>query len=196
MKRLLPLALLTAVVTMMSSVTRPCHAQALKIGVVRFTALINGYKGTLAEHDRTIKKREMLRQQEIEKRDELTRLNAKLKQHTPDSEAYKKTEDELRQKRADLETWKRMKNEEVLSDATRLMREIYQDIETGAADFGRKNGYALILKEDDLNLAEATIPEQLSVNIALRKVLYYDPSLDITDALLKHLNESYDARKK
>jgi Skp family chaperone for outer membrane proteins len=174
---------------------QPAAAQTLKIGVVRFTSLVNGYTRMQAEQDAGLKKRDQLRLEQTGRTDEINRLNAKLQQHTPDSEAYKKTEDELRQKKADLETWTRVKTDELMSDETRIIREIYEDVDAASAEYGKKNGFALILKEDDLDLVKAGLAE-LKVKVALRKILYFDPSLDITDAIVKVLNDRYQARQK
>lgn len=174
----------------------PCWcADATKIGVVRFTALVNGYKRMQGEQDASVKKRTRLQQDQDTKQSEINTLTAKLQQHTPDSEAYKKTDAELREKKAAMDTWMRVKQDELITEDTRIMREVYEDVEAAASDFGKKNGYSLILKEDDLDLGKASIAE-LKIKVALRKVLYSDPSIDVTDALLKVLNDKFTARAK
>ena len=69
------------------------------------------------------------------------------------------------------------------------------DVETACKEYGKKNAYTLILKEDDLDLEKSAMAE-LKFKVALRKVLYADPSIDITDAMIKLVNQNYDARKK
>jgi Skp family chaperone for outer membrane proteins len=195
MKRAMLVALAAALLMLVLPAAPSGAADAPKIGVVRFTALVNGYKRMQAEQDASIKKREQLRQEQTAKQDEVNRLSAQLQQNAPDSEAYKKTDADLRQKRADLEAWTRMKTEELINEETRIIRQIYEDVEAAAAEYGKKHSYSLIIKEDDLDLVKAGIAE-LKVKVALRKVLYSDPALDITDALVKLLNEKYAAPKK
>lgn len=195
MKRFLPVAVLSVLMCLVALTSPSWAADNVKIGLVRFTALVNGYKRMQVEQDAGIKKRDQLRQEQAAKQDELDKLTAKLQQNTPDSDAYKKTEEELRQKKADLETWARVKSEELMNEETRIIREIYQDVEAAVVDYGRQNHYTLILKEDDLELAKASIAE-VKIKVALRKVLYADPSIDITDAVIKLLNERYEARDK
>ena len=174
----------------------PCwSADAVKIGTVNFTLLVKGYNRMKVEQDAGIKIREQLRQEDAARRDEINGLAGKLQQHTPDSDAYKKTDAELRQKKAALDTWWRLKQEELIDEDARIMRGIYLDVEAAAMDYGKKNAYTLILKEDDLDISKAGVNE-LQFRVALRKVLYADPSTDITDALVKTLNEKYKARTK
>jgi len=194
MKRKLTLLVLTLLASAMLAGTGWC-ADGTKIGLVNFTKLVNSYKRMQGELESSVKRRAQLEQEQTVKKDDIAKLATKLQQHTPESDAYKKTETEIRQKRADLETWTRINQEELLNEDTRIMREVYEDVEAAAADYGRKNAYTLILREDDMELAKATMNE-LKFKVALRKVLYYDPSIDITNPLVKVLNERYEARAK
>ena len=197
MKRYICLAVLVAMVFLAAPASPSWSADNTtgKIGVVRFSALVNGYKRMQAEQDAGIKKRDQLRQEQTARQDEINRLAAKLQQNTPDSDAYKKTDEELRQKKADLETWTRVKTEELIAEETRIIRDIYMDVETACKDYGKKNAFTLILKEDDLDLEKSALTE-LKFKVALRKVIYFDPSIDITDPIIKLVNQNYEARKK
>ena len=166
------------------------HAADAKIGVLRFTALINGYKRMQIEQKASITKRKELQKEQASRRDELNRLEAKLQQHAPGSEAYNRTEDELQQKKAELETWARREAQKLLLEEGRIIRSIYDDVQKAATEVGRNGGYALILKEDDFDLVGTRVTE-LKLKVALRKILYVDPSLDITEAVLKLLNKTY-----
>lgn len=189
-KRCLFLVLLSGVLVSVLLSDALHAADATKIGVVRFTALINGYKRMQDEQKTSTAKRKELQAEQKSRYDELQRLNAKLQQHTPGSEAYNKTEDMLQQKKAELEAWARREAQKLLVDEARIIRGIYDDVQKAVTEFGRKGGYALILKEDDLDLVGARVTE-LKLKVALRKILYVDPSVDITEAVLKLLNKTY-----
>ena len=81
-----------------------CSAADQKIGVVCFSTLVTGYQRMLEEQEANSRKRDDLMKEQNARRDEINRLAAKLQQHTPDSEAYRKTEDEIRTKTAELES--------------------------------------------------------------------------------------------
>ena len=189
-KRCLFFALLSGVLVSVLLSGTLHAADATKIGVVRFTALINGYERMQSEQKASITKRKELQAEQKSKHDELLRLNAKLQQHTPGSGAYNKTENELQQKKAEMEAWARREAQKLLIEEARIIRSIYDDVQKAVTEFGRKGGYALILKEDDLDMAGARVTE-LKLKVALRKILYVDPSVDITEAVLKLLNKTY-----
>jgi len=186
-------ALLAGAVLLLSS--SPGVAAEQKIGVVRFSKLITGYDRMLEEQSANTKKRDDLLKEQNAKRDEINRLAAKLQQHTPDSEAYKSTQDEIRTKTAELETWTKLQGQELVQEESRIIREIYEDVEAAAGKFAKRYGYTLIFKEDDLDLARSRMAE-LKIKVALKKILYFDPSVDITDDLLKALNKTYKSTRK
>lgn len=175
--------------------TPTCEAADQKIGVVRFGKLISGYQRMIEEQQANILTRDELVKEQNARRDEINRLGAKLQQHTPESEAYAKTQSEIRTKTAELETWAKVKSQELVEDEGRIIRGIYEDVEGAAGTFAKKNGYTLIFKEDDLDLANSRMAE-LKIKVALKKILYFDPSVDITDDLLKTLNKTYKASRK
>ena len=53
----------------------------------------------------------------------------------------------------------------------------------------------ILIVEDDLDLAKSNMRE-LQLKVALKKILYFDPSADITDDLLKAVNKAYKASRK
>lgn len=173
----------------------PLRAQETKIGVLRFTDAVNAYARTKDIQTETMAKLDALRKEDTDKRDEINRLTAKLQQATPGSEAYGQTEKEVEAKKAEYDTWSRMKNQELINDEANMLRDIFHDIEQATQEYGRANRYTLIIKKDDLDLLRVRA-DDLKLKLALRKVLYFDPAADVTDGVVKLLNEGYTAKKK
>jgi Skp family chaperone for outer membrane proteins len=75
-----------------------------------------------------------------------------------------------------------------------LLRELYNDIDAAAEEYAKKNGYTMVL----LNDQSAAVPEGLTerefLELASRKkMLYADPTLDITAELITYMNNKYKA---
>ena len=163
--------------------------------MVKFTTLINSYERMQDEQKTNLAKRDKLRVEQNKRVEEMKQLAAKLKQHTPESEAYRKTEEDLREKQAGFEAWGRVEQQKLIEEETRIIRGVYEEIERATAEFAKKNGYVVILKEDELDLAKAA-GRELKLTLALRKILYVDPSVDVTAKVLALLNKKYKSQPR
>jgi len=72
---------------------------------------------------------------------------------------------------------------------------IYTEVNRIAEAIGREKGFTLVLKSDPIpTLENSQVP--LSQQMEQRAVLYHEAETDITDELIRRLNESYAERKK
>jgi Skp family chaperone for outer membrane proteins len=76
----------------------------------------------------------------------------------------------------------------------RYTKEVYQDVLDAVDKVAKERGYQLVLFKESANLTSRTYDELLE-QIARRKVLYSDSSLEITDDVLKRLNRDYAVKK-
>lgn len=83
-----------------------------------------------------------------------------------------------------------------LSLYTEKKTAIYNEIIRIAAIIGNDRGFDLILRAEEAQLDSEMLTERnLTSKIQQRLVLYHAPNLDITDDVIKGLNEEYDRRK-
>jgi Skp family chaperone for outer membrane proteins len=71
-----------------------------------------------------------------------------------------------------------------------IQMDIYNGIRAVVDQFGKDNGFDLIIKVDEPKLEEDS-PESVSRRISTRPVLYANPALDITDKIIDQLNAIY-----
>lgn len=75
-----------------------------------------------------------------------------------------------------------------------LIRELYQDIQTAAAAFARKNGYDLVVVDDRaMTLPDQATEEQMNLVIQNKRVMFAAETLDVTAALAQEMNNQYQA---
>lgn len=119
---------------------------------------------------------------------------AKLEQATPaDKPALAKA---LREKiiRAEFE---KQYSEKLLGEMSgEVIREIYLKIDAATERLAKQNGYQLVLASDEKN----PIPERGSTgdilrSIATKRMLFVDPSLEITQEVVTLMNNEYAAKK-
>jgi len=91
---------------------------------------------------------------------------------------------EFQQTRIDLE-------EQIARQHDKSVRGLFGKLNRIVAAYAQQNGVQLVLKKQDVDLAEPETVEQ-SLQIATTEVLYADPALDISDAVVEALNAAYE----
>jgi len=172
----------------------PAVAHAFKIGVVDVSRVFDGYK---KRDDLNVRLEEFRRQkaQDIETlRAEVGRLGDKIQLLVSGTDERKTVEQELSKKRVELEAARQVAAEEVEKKYRDFLVEVYKDISDAARLYGEAQGYDLILKTETLDMETDSTPD-LQLLLSTQKILYYSPSLDITEILIQNLNTKYEASK-
>lgn len=165
-----------------------------RIGVVDFNRFLDGYDKMKDADAQFIATQKALGEEAKKRATEIQQLDATLAMHTPGSDAYAKTEKDIRQKKAEYDTWSKMKTAELLDRERDVVRSLYLDVEKASADYARANRLSLVLKTDKADLS-ATSVSDLHLLLKMKQVLYYSPDVDITDAVLAALNADYRKQK-
>jgi len=168
--------------------------EPLRIGVVDFSRFLDGYDKMKDADAQFLETQKSLRKEADARAAEINRLNATLAMHTPGSDAYAKTEKDILQKRAEYDTWTKMKTSELLDRERDVVRALYLDVEKAAADYARANRLSVVLKTDKADLGVTSISD-LHLMLRMKQVLYFSTDVDITDAVLAALNADYRRQK-
>jgi len=91
---------------------------------------------------------------------------------------------EFQQTRLELE-------EQIARQHDRSVRSLFGKLNGIVASYAQQHGIQLVLKKQDVDLTEAETVEQ-SLQIATTEVLYADPALDISEAVVAELNAGYE----
>ena len=127
------------------------------------------------EFDKVLEKSVKEKEDQISKQeDEIKRLTEELE--IKNEKEKLKTQEDIDEKRRKLADFKRAAQSELDRQNDKLVREIVLEINEVVKDYGQKEGYGLILKSSS--------------------ILYGDPGMDITDNIVKILNENYNKREK
>jgi Skp family chaperone for outer membrane proteins len=77
-----------------------------------------------------------------------------------------------------------------------MLRDLYLKISETSARLARKNGYSLVLASDQSVQIPKGDPQDITRAIALRRMIYVDGALDITQELVTMMNNEYAAGGK
>ncbi|HUU59501.1 MAG TPA: hypothetical protein VMZ50_08160, partial [Phycisphaerae bacterium] len=76
----------------------------------------------------------------------------------------------------------------------RLTQDLYQEIRQAVAAVAKSRGVDVVLFFERKERPTNSTPE-LARQIETRLVIWHDPRLDLTEAILAHLNKAYKERK-
>lgn len=140
-----------------------------KVAFVDLASVFNDYEKT-KEFDVKLEGTQKAKQEEIDSKVEVIKgLQEKLSLLS-DKEKEKKQE-EIDAKTRELQEFQRESEKTLITDRDERLKEILQDIQTIVENIAKKEGYDLILNE--------------------RVLLFGNDSMDISQTVLKQLNENY-----
>lgn len=135
-------------------------------------------------------KRQALAAEDDQRGQAIDALQVELGGLKPGSAEYEARRAEADRLRIDRATAMQFAELSLRREHCQLTIEMYGEISKVLADVAREKGFNLVLYRDG-NLVETDQPLELMAQIANRKLLYSDDSLDITADVLARLNESY-----
>ncbi len=136
-------------------------------------------------------RRQALQVEAQQRQRELEALRMDLDALAPGSDAYQAKLDQIEQAGVSAQVWQRVEEAKLQRTHNRLTEAMYNRILEAIGQVAQEQGFQLVLYRDNLDMPTDTQRELMS-KIALRKVLYHDPGLDITDAVLARVNQQYN----
>lgn len=144
-------------------------SDALNIGYIDLAKIFDQYEKT-KDSDKNLETEWQGRQSEIkELREEITRLKDEIELLSESAKAKK--QEVVDSKIKELQGFTKEIQDELTSERNEIVRQILKDIDTIINKYGESNGYDLILNE--------------------RVLLYRAEGLDLTDKIVKILNDKY-----
>jgi Skp family chaperone for outer membrane proteins len=194
------LAGLAAVAALGLAQTRPGAAGgaprlATRVAVCDVAAVFNKYDKATDLTDRFNARRDKIKAEDDARGKEISDLEAKLKPLQEGSAIFEETFAKLQKLDVDRQAWRKTQESTVVREHRMLTEQMYEEIAKVIADLAKEQGFDLVIYRDNVDLASQTTSELLA-KIAQRKVLYNDPSLDLTQAVLERANAAYKAAKK
>ena len=190
---------LTAVVVWAAS-TQLDHAQpaaapagGTKVAVVDLVRVFNDFEQTkvlgLKMQEDTARVQDELHK----KSDEIKAEQATLQRFAPDSADWYTRSKKLRQMQMEAEVYKALEGERIQADFLRWTKRTYKMATDETASVAKRKGFDLVITREELDMSVMD-PEklnQLKAQILNRKVVYHDPSVDLTEEVLASLNDAF-----
>lgn len=122
-------------------------------------------------------------------------IQAEIKELKAGSPEYEKRFSELQRLTFDREVWKKFESAVLLREHHRYTRLLYDEMRNSVAQIAKEQGIQVVLFIEHRIPETQTSPE-LGQVMEGRKVIFADPSVDITEQVLKRMNDDYKVAPK
>lgn len=175
--------------------TNSAESKELKIGLVDLSKAFESYNKR-KHFDKQLKELERHYEKSLhEKKSALEELGEEIEFLDMGTESRLKKEETFHEKKIDLEVFAKFAEQNLLNKYKVYFEDIYLDVTKETAKFGKKNGYDLIIKNEEPELRSHDISD-LQFKIGIKAVLYYSDAVDITPSIIKNINEQFALKSK
>lgn len=183
------LALVVVETIQAQSAATPATGRVASINVLRIRNDYQRYKDLL-EEDKT--HRERLTKEEEERKARITTLESEIDALANDEPTRPERMRQWMQMQIDYKNWGEMAQLTLAREFGLWSIEAYKDIYKAAEELARQQGYDLVLFAEPFEPMSIE-PQALENQVRLQKVIYANPTVDITQLVLDRLNEQYRA---
>ncbi|MDG2053390.1 MAG: OmpH family outer membrane protein [Phycisphaerales bacterium] len=185
-------AVVASTVLAWDAVAGRASAPPTVVGTMDLPRVLESLDEWKAEMARSAAAGESFQAELIKSRDNLDALAADLDDFVVGTEQYAEAEHALKKASIDLRAFMSLADLREARTKQRAILRIYNHIREGSAAVSQQEGYGIVLMDD----SAIAIPEDsadILGDISARRVLYASPTLDVTDAIIQHLNSQWQA---
>ena len=163
---------------------------AMPVGVVDLVKVFNDFEQTKALNAELERYKRHLSDEQQKREERLSVDRETLQGFAPDSAEYHKRGAALKKQIIEYQAWLAAEREILKDEHRRWIERTYQMVTQSITEVARRKGLQLALTREELetNVDDASVLQKQILN---RKVIYYDPMLDITDDVLVMLNDAF-----
>jgi len=180
------------VLTRSPAQTRPTAVAATRVAVCDVVGIFNNYQRAKDLTAKLNERRRSIQAENEQRGKEIEAIKMELEGLKKGSREYEKRFKEMQRRTFDRAAWLKYEESLAIREHHRLTREMYTQIQETVATVARRQGFHIVLFRDPEKLTSQNTSELLR-QINMRKVLYSDDRVDITEETLRTLNETYKA---
>ncbi len=169
-------------------------ARPLKIGIIDVRQIYVSYDKRPIFEKEIETMQATMRARYAERTEKLRNLADEIEQFEDGSEERKERMKTYQKRIAELQSFQQAAQKIRDERISEITKELYGDIDEVIKAYGKEHDYDIILKKDILE-EKSYGQMELLLRIGQRIILYHKDSLDVTQDILKRVNEKYNARK-
>lgn len=164
------------------------------VAVVEVQRVIDSLKEKVSIEAQMQQHNDQVQKEKTDRENEVKQLQSELGLLTPGTENHRKKLEVAEKKVIELNAWLQYENNKLVRERGTQIEGLYKKMLNAIADVAKTNGYQAVLFAEGPAEFRAENPQQLSTLIQIRKVLYYDPTMDITDLVTTKMNNDFQNR--
>ena len=162
------------------------------MGTIDLPRVLEALDEWKAEVTRSTAAGESFQAELIKRRDNLDALAADLDDFVVGTKQYEGAEHAIKKASIDLRAFMSLADLREARTKQRAILRIYNHIREGTSAVSQQEGYGIVLMDDSAIPISEESSDVLG-DISARRVLYASPTLDVTDAIILHLNAQWQA---
>lgn len=167
-------------------------AKPVSVAVVDIQNVFNNLEERSALEARIQSRISELQQWEQEQKKQIQRLQNDLEIIGKDSPNWKKTQDKLRDAVIELQVKMKVAQQELEQEKAIQLERLYKKVlEQGIEPIAKQGGFDMVLLKDEMPNLRGANQQQIAAVIQVRKLLYADDALDVTDRVKQRMNNQY-----
>jgi Skp family chaperone for outer membrane proteins len=124
----------------------------------------------------------------VAKRDAIDALKAEMEIYAIGSDKYNEAMEALSLMVLEFEAFMEFGRRKIDVEKALSIKRIYIDIRDGVRNVAQNNGYDVVLVDDSVVQMPSGSEADVKRNISARRILYANPTIDITDELIQFMN--------
>lgn len=109
------------------------------------------------------------------------------------SQAHRRKSEEVARLRVDLEIQGRWSDQLIDRRRAEMFADLFEKMQSGTAHVAAQLGYDMVMSSDATGAVPRDSEPQIRGMIGSRRIMYVSPSIDITDAVVRYLNNQWNA---
>lgn len=139
---------------------------------------------------------EKLQAEDQTRRAELDKIQADIGKLSPEDPTYRPRMKDLQAKSIDYKNWSDIKQAAMNREIGVWSAQFYQEITNAAKMVAQQQGYDAVFYKDEFEVPANLDPQAIREQIRGRKLIYVNPAVDLTQAILDRLNTEHRAKPK
>jgi len=169
---------------------KPTKTSATPVAVCDIVEVFNNYQRAKDLNTQFDQRIEATLAEDKKRSDAIEAIRMELEGLKEGSKEYERRFKDAQRLELEREAWRKLQDGLAARDHHRLTREMYRDILAMIARVAKAHGIGIVLYRERRDLQSSNLKELL-VQMAGRKVLYSEESVDLTEEVLAGVNRTY-----
>ena len=169
------------------------QAQPVRAAVVDLEKVFEKLEERAAEDTRLTARGAELDSEDKSRREMLENMATDLEVLEPGTQLYTEAEDNYIRKSIEYRAWKEFEFARIEREKGLIFEKLYRRVKDAVKEMAQGK-YDIVLLNDSVKELIRGTDQQIGMQISARRILYAEPSLDITDDLIDRMNNAFKNR--